>query len=96
MAMNNETSGKPMPMSYKANPGGGTDPNSTKPGSGLASGTTAYGLKNPDTFYRVTGGPTLGTPTGGPDEPASSKNPKRMSRSAPSTTSTPNSGRNSV
>lgn len=94
--INNETGGKPVPMTYNMNPMGGTDVNSNKPGSGPTKGTTAYGLRNPDTFYRVTGGPTLGTPVGGPDEPASSKNPKRLARSTVSTTATSNSGRNSA
>jgi len=94
--INNETGGKPIPMTYNMNPMGGTDVDSKKPGSGPARGTSTYGLKNPDTFYRVTGGPTLGMPTGGPDESASSKSPKRMSRSTIPITATSNSGRNSA
>lgn len=71
MGMNNETSGKPVLMKHKLTPGGGTEPNTSKPGSGAASGTTKYDLNNPDTYYRVSGGPTLGDPNGGPDRPAS-------------------------
>lgn len=93
---NNETSGKPVLMTYGMNPTGGTEVDSKKPGSGRASGTNKYGLNNPDTYYRVTGGPTLGTPSGGPDEPASSRNPKALSRGTAPNMKPSNSGRNSA
>lgn len=92
--INNETGGKPVLMTYNMNPKGGTDIDSKKPGSGSTTGTTAYGLKNPDTFYRVSGGPTLGTPSGGPEESASTKVAKPMTRSSSLNTKPSNSGRN--
>lgn len=79
--MNNETSGKPVPMKFKPSPLGGPESNATKHGgSGGASGETKYMLKNPEAYYRVSGGPTLGTPQGGPDELASVKNPKTLKK----------------
>lgn len=80
--INNETGGKPVLMTYNMNPKGGTDANSTKPGSGPYKGTTAYGLRNPDTYYRVTGGPTLGNPMGGPDENASTRTARPLARNS--------------
>lgn len=93
---NNETSGKPVLMTYDMNPNGGTEVDSKKPGSGRAGGTNKYGLNSPETYYRVTGGPTLGDPAGGPDEPASSKTPKRMARTSAPNMASSNSGRNSA
>ena len=80
MAMNNETSGKPVLMKFKDTPVGGSEANATKPGSGGASGVTTYNLKNPEAYYRVSGGPTLGSPMGGPEEDASSKSGKALKR----------------
>lgn len=92
--INNETDGKPKAMSYNMNPKGGTDPDSRKPGSGASSGTTRYNLKNPEVYYRVSGGPTLGTPSGGPEENISTRTSKPMTRSSAPNMKTPNSGRN--
>lgn len=92
--MNNETGGKPVLMTFKMDPMGGTDTNSTKPGSGGARGTSAYGLKNPDTYYRVSGGATLGNPTGGLDESASTRTGKRLNRTSAPNMKPGNSGRN--
>ncbi len=94
MAMNNETSGKPVLMKYKDTPMGGSEANVTKPGSGGASGATEYSLKNPEAHYNVSGGPTLGRPLGGPEEDASSKTAKPLKRITVPNMAPNNSARN--
>ena len=94
MAMNNETSGKPVLMKYKDAPAGGSEANSTKPGSGGASGVTKYNLNSPETYYRVTGGPTIGDPMGGPEEDASTKTGKPLKRITVPNMAPNNSARN--
>lgn len=94
MGMNNETSGKPMLMKHKLTPVGGTDSNSTKPGSGTATGTTNYDLKNAEAYYRVSGGPTLGNPMGGPDRPASSHSGSPLKKTTVPNMAPNNSARN--
>lgn len=94
--INNEAGGKPVPMTYNMNPKGGTDPDAKKPGSGQSMGTNKYGLNNPDTYYRVSGGPTLGTPSGGPEESASSKNSRSLANGSAPNMRTTNSGRNTA
>jgi hypothetical protein len=94
MAMNNETSGKPVLMKFKDTPVGGSEANATKPGSGGASGTTKYNLRTPEAFYNVSGGPTLGNPMGGPEENASSKTAKPLKRITVPNMAPNNSARN--
>jgi len=94
MGMNNETGGKPVPMKFKLDPIGGTEANTSKPGSGMTQGTHKYDLKNPDTYYRVSGGPTLGDPMGGPDRPASTHLGSPLKRITVSNMAPNNSGRN--
>lgn len=77
MAMNNETSGKPTPMKPKMNPVGGTDPNSTKPGSGAPSGASRYAVDN--SYYNLAGAPTLGKPMGGVETDTSTYTPRALS-----------------
>lgn len=76
MAMNNETGGKPTPMTFKGTPLGGTDANSTKPGSGAPNAATRYRVDN--SYYNMAGAPTLGKPMGDVEEDASTKKPKRL------------------
>jgi len=94
MAMNNETSGKPVPVKYKDAPMGGSELNSTKPGSGGAAGAGKYSLKNPEAHYNVSGGPTLGFPMGGPEEDASTKTGKVLKKITVPNMAPNNSARN--
>lgn len=75
--MNNETSGKPTPMTYKTTPMGGTDPNSTKPGSGPATGANKYKVDN--SYYNLAGAPTLGMPMGGTEGDVVGYKPRALS-----------------
>lgn len=92
--MNNETGGKPILQKYKTTPMGGSEGNMSKPGSGGASGSTKYNLRNEEAHYNVSGGPTLGNPVGGPDENASVRSAKPMKKVSAPNMKLGNGGRN--
>lgn len=75
--MNNEVGGKPILMSPKMTPMGGTDTNSTKPGSGAVNAATKYRVDN--SYYNLAGAPTLGKPMGGVETDTSTYMPRALS-----------------